>query len=79
MIGHTRLVPQFQQAYDGPYFVIHRADYLEALYARAIELGVEVRTGCKVVDYDLDVPSVTLENGSKHFADLVVAAEGIFS
>lgn len=77
VIGHTRLVPQFLETYGAPYYVVHRADYLEALHTRVIELGVEVRAGCKVVDYDLDAPSVTLEDGSKHFADLVVAAEGI--
>lgn len=76
VIGHTELVPQFQQTYDAPYYVVHRADYLEALYVRALELGVEVRTRCKVVDYDLDTPFVTLEDGSKHYADLVIAAEG---
>jgi len=76
VIGQTRLVPQFQKTYDAPYYVVHRADYLEALQARAVELGVEVKTGCKVVEYDIDAPSVTLENGSKHYADLVVAAEG---
>jgi salicylate hydroxylase len=42
-----------------------------------MQLGVEVRTGCKVVKYDLDYPSVTLDDGSTHGADLVVAAEGL--
>lgn len=38
---------------------------------------MEIRTGCKVVSYDLDDPSVTLEDGSTHGADLVIAAEGL--
>jgi len=76
VIGHTRLVPEFQQTFDAPYYVIHRADYLQALCQRAVDLGVEVRTGCKVVDFDFDTPSVTLLDGSEHAADLVVAAEG---
>ena len=41
-----------------------------------MDLGVEVRTGCKVVDFDFDTPSVTLLDDSKYTADLVVAAEG---
>ena len=54
----------------------HRADFHDALYRRAIDLGVKVRTGAKVVGYDFDTPYITLEDGSKHTADLVIAAEG---
>jgi salicylate hydroxylase len=76
VIGYTKLVPDFREIFDAPYYVVHRAHFHDALYRRAVELGVIVRTGAKVVDYDLDAPSITLEDGSKHLADLVVAAEG---
>jgi salicylate hydroxylase len=79
VIAHTRLVPDFRQTFGAPYYVVHRAHFHDALYQRAIELGVKVRTGAKVVDYDLDTPSITLEDGTQHTADLVVAAEGCFS
>lgn len=49
---------------------------MQALHQRAVDLGVEVRTGCKVVDFDFDMPCVILLDGSKHVADIIVAAEG---
>jgi salicylate hydroxylase len=76
MIGHTKLIPDFRETFGAPYYVIHRAHFHDALYRRALELGVMVHTGAKVVDYDLDAPSITLEDGSMHVADLVIAAEG---
>jgi salicylate hydroxylase len=77
IIGKTKLVPDFRETFRGPYWVIHRAHFHDALLRRALELGVEIRTGCKVVNYDFDEPSVTLEDGSTHVADLVVTAEGL--
>jgi salicylate hydroxylase len=79
VVGHTKLVPDFRRTFGAPYYVVHRAHFHEALYQRAVELGVEVRTGAKVVDYDPDAPSITLEDGTRHTADLVVAAEGEWS
>jgi salicylate hydroxylase len=76
VIGLTKLVPNFTETYDAPYFVIHRAHFHKSLHTRAVELGVDVRIGCKVVKYDVEAASITLEDGSKHFADLVVAADG---
>jgi salicylate hydroxylase len=78
-IGYTKLVPNFRETFDAPYYVVHRAHFHDALYQRALELGVKVRTGARVVDYDFEAPSVTLEDGSKHFADLIIAAEGVRS
>jgi salicylate hydroxylase len=76
VIGYTKLVPEFRETFGAPYYVVHRAHFHDALYRRAVELGVKVQTGAKVVDYDLGAPSITLEDGSKQTADLVVAAEG---
>jgi salicylate hydroxylase len=79
IIGKTKLVPDFRGTFGGPYWVIHRAHFHDALLNRALELGVEVRTGCRVVNYDFDGPFITLEDGSRHQADLVVAAEGRYN
>jgi len=40
---------------------------------------VHFRLGAKVIEYDLDTPSLILDDGSKHTADLIVAADGIKS
>jgi len=76
VIGNTKLKPDFRDSFDAPYYVVHRAHFHDALHKRAVELGVEVNVNSKVVSYDLEIPSVTLEDGSTHTADLVVAADG---
>lgn len=76
-IARTKLVPEFQQRFHAPYYVIHRADFHQALHDRAIELGVILKLGHKVTSYDRDAPSVTIENGTVVEADLIVAADGM--
>ncbi|KAF1983592.1 FAD/NAD(P)-binding domain-containing protein [Aulographum hederae CBS 113979] len=78
-IGYTKLVPDFQEKFNAPYYVIHRAHFHEAMHKRALEVGVEIEVDSKIVDYDFDRPSLTLENGSVHAADLIVAADGVKS
>jgi salicylate hydroxylase len=76
VIGYTKLVPDFRENFQAPYYVFHRTHFHSALHKRALELGVEVRVNSKVVDYDLEAPSVELENGQVLSADLIVAADG---
>jgi len=78
VIGYTKLVPDFRDNFQAPYYVVHRAHFHDALHKRALELGVEVRVNSKVVDYDLEAPSIELENGQVLSADLIVAADGKF-
>ena len=75
-IGFTRLIPDFRENFKAPYYVIHRGHFHDALHKCALELGVVVKVTSKVVDYDLEAPSVTLEDGSVVSADLVVGADG---
>jgi salicylate hydroxylase len=79
VIGRTRLDPEFKQEFDAPYWVIHRAHFHEAMHALAVDLGVTVNLASKVVSYDVDKPSISLENGSTVSADLIVAADGTVS
>ena len=79
VIGYTKLVPEFRKSFTAPYYVVHRAHFHDALYRRAIELGVNVLINHKIVDYDDTVPAVSLANGKVLKADLVVAADGINS
>jgi hypothetical protein len=76
VIGHTQLVPDFRQTFKAPYYVIHRAHFHEALHKRAIDLGVDVKVNQRVVDYDLQTPSVKTANGKLYSADLIIAADG---
>ncbi|TKA79705.1 hypothetical protein B0A49_01461 [Cryomyces minteri] len=79
VIGYTRLVPEFRESFNAPYYVIHRAHFLDALYRLALKLGVKVRVGSKVKDYNPQTPSLILEDGTTHTADLVIAADGVKS
>jgi salicylate hydroxylase len=79
VIGYTKLVPEFRKSFKAPYYVVHRAHFHDALYRRAIELGVNVLINHKTVEYNDAAPSVTLANGEVMTADFVVAADGVNS
>lgn len=53
-----------------------RGDFQHILYEAAKERGTIVRFNCQVADVDDDGPSVTLRDGEKIEADLIVAADG---
>lgn len=76
VIGYTKLVPEFRQHFEGPYYVVHRAHFHEALHKRAVELGVVVHVAAKVAEYDTATSSVTLHDGRMVSGDLIVAADG---
>ena len=78
VIGYTKLVPDFRQHFNAPYYVVHRAHFHDALHKLAVDLGVEVLVGSRVTGYDADAPSVALEDGTIYSADLIVGADGQF-
>lgn len=55
---------------------IQREDYQRLLYDRALELGVNVKFGCKVDNIDQAAPSITLADGEVLSADLIIGADG---
>ncbi|KAJ5037949.1 uncharacterized protein L3040_006825 [Drepanopeziza brunnea f. sp. 'multigermtubi'] len=69
----------FKERYGGPYLVIHRADITRILFERAEEIGVRVRFGCTVTEYEFDAGAVRLDSSEVVRADLVVASDGIKS
>ncbi|KAM0097284.1 hypothetical protein ACP6JE_008201 [Aspergillus fumigatus] len=79
VIGKTRLLPDFIDNFQAPYYVIHRADFHSALCRKANDMGIDIRLGARVVDYDPVLGSITLKDGTSHRGDLVVAADGIKS
>lgn len=77
VIGYTKLVPDFRQNFNAPYYVIHRAHFHDALHKLALELGVSVRVASKAIEYNTEAPSVRTSDGTWYEADLIVAADGI--
>ncbi|KAL2204839.1 FAD/NAD(P)-binding domain-containing protein [Sarocladium strictum] len=78
-IGYTKLVPEFEETYKAPYYVIHRADFHESLHKLALQHGVEVIINSKVCTYDEENATVETVRGERYSADLVVAADGVNS
>jgi len=76
VIGYTKLVPEFQENFAAPYYVIHRAHFHDALFQLASYLGVEIKLDSRVVDYDDETPSITLHNGETLTADLIIGVDG---
>lgn len=58
-IGVTNLVPDFERDFGAPYWVVHRAHLHQALYERALELGVVVHVDSRVHSIDFDKGQVT--------------------
>jgi salicylate hydroxylase len=65
--------------YDAPFIDLHRMDLQLSLYDRAKELGVRFQLGEKVESINFDLPSITTVSGLQAKADLIVAADGLWS
>jgi len=75
----TPLGYEAERHFGAPYYHAHRAEVLELL-VRALG-SANIHLGCKVksVAHDLQGASLTLEDGSTHAGEAVVAADGIHS
>jgi salicylate hydroxylase len=76
VIGNTRLIPDFTDKFDAPYYVIHRAHFHAALYQKVQDMGIEIKLGARVENYNPATGSITLADGTIYTGDLIVAADG---
>ncbi|KAL0934859.1 FAD binding domain-containing protein [Colletotrichum truncatum] len=65
--------------YQAPFIDLHRVDLQLSLYERAKELGVQFKLGEKVENIDFEIAELTTQSGVKARADLIVAADGLWS
>ncbi|CAK7204961.1 hypothetical protein SEUCBS139899_007723 [Sporothrix eucalyptigena] len=68
--------------YGAPFVDVHRADLQQALYKRALELGVTFSLDERVVSLDVagrTDTSLTTASGKTFSADLVIGADGLWS
>lgn len=65
--------------YGAPFIDLHRVDLQRSLYTRAEDLGVVFKFGEKVDSIDFTAPSITTLSGLTAQADLVIAADGLWS
>ncbi|KAH8690474.1 2-polyprenyl-6-methoxyphenol hydroxylase [Talaromyces proteolyticus] len=68
--------------FGAPWYLAHRVDLHSALRCLAttkdgLGLPVEIFLRSEVVQYDADEGSITLADSSVHYADLVIAADGV--
>lgn len=69
------------EKYGFPFWDFHRANLHQCLLDRAVELGTTVVCSARVEDvrFGADESTAVLPDGREYSADLVVAADGIFS
>ena len=72
-----RVLGQFSLT-NQEWYLVHRVDLHNYLKQRAIQTAT-LHMGCKIVNIDVDSPrpSVTLDNGERHEADLLLGADGL--
>jgi salicylate hydroxylase len=70
-----------RQRYGSPFLDMHRYDLQQALFERAKVLGVDFKFGSRIAKMELEHtrPVVLTEQGSRFDADLIVAADGLWS
>ncbi|GCB25407.1 3-hydroxybenzoate 6-hydroxylase 1 [Aspergillus awamori] len=82
-VGNLKYLKDFseiRQKWQAEWYLVHRVDLHNYLKQRAIQTAT-LHMGCKIVNIDLDSqrPSVTLDNGDRHEADLLLGADGLHS
>ncbi|KAF2966181.1 hypothetical protein GQX73_g7388 [Xylaria multiplex] len=70
---------KLRSRYGSPFIDVHRVDLHLALADRAKQLGVKLGLGQRVTKIDFAAPSLETEAGINMTADLIVAADGIWS
>lgn len=65
--------------YDAPFVDLYRADLQIAMVKKAEELGVSFKLNTRVVSVDFERSTITTATGDVHSADLIIAADGLWS
>lgn len=70
--------------FPAPWQLIHRVDLHNALKDLAVSTTtkgtpVVISLKSRVISVDIDAPSLTLEDGTTHVADLIIGADGVHS
>lgn len=71
----------FAMKLSGPFYCVHRADLIDALYAGCRDAGVTVRLGVSVTEVvpEPDGNTLTLADGTRETHGLTLAADGLNS
>ncbi|KAJ3851932.1 hypothetical protein EV368DRAFT_65322 [Lentinula lateritia] len=82
VLGMSRLEGKLDRDHGAPWYVVHRADLYDMLFAKASPY-IDLRMESKVVSLHFEQPSIgpsaILQTGEVIFADLIIGADGINS
>lgn len=78
-IGLTKLVPEFEQQFGAPYWVVHRAHLHQALVQAAQAQGVTLHVDQRVTGVDFEKGTVETQTGTVYTSDLIVGCDGLKS
>ncbi|CAM9018247.1 unnamed protein product [Wickerhamomyces anomalus] len=79
LLSYLVLRPYCLEQYGAPYLHIHRADFHKVLVDRAIEVGVVIKLGARVMRVDFDDNSVITGDRRQFNADVIIGADGLKS
>lgn len=69
-----------KEPFYGKNFNGHRGEMHQIIYQHAIDVGVDIKLGCRVVDYfEDDKEAGVIANGMRYTGDVVLAADGVRS
>ena len=74
--GSILLQRTFPSKSDTPHLLSHRADFLAVLAEEAVKLGVSIRFGTVVSEFDFEHSSVKLPDGQGIHYDVILGADG---
>jgi salicylate hydroxylase len=70
---------QTQDLSEAPARLIHRVDLHQALKESALNAGAEIRLECQIAKLDSEIGTITMNDGEILTADIIIAADGIYS
>ncbi|KAL6154653.1 hypothetical protein ACJBU6_06283 [Exserohilum turcicum] len=82
ILAHDETFKQnIRNRYSAPFLDMHRCDLQKAMYERARDLGVKFHFASRISELELEHarPVISTEQGSRGVADLIVAADGLWS
>ncbi|KAI1390569.1 putative salicylate hydroxylase [Hypoxylon trugodes] len=74
---HRAKLVNARAEYGAPFYTVHRVDLHSELLR--ITSGLDLQLGARVVEANADQGYVILEDGTRHYSDLIIGADGLHS
>ncbi|KAH6995426.1 hypothetical protein EDB80DRAFT_755467 [Ilyonectria destructans] len=77
LLGTDRQIAESEEKYGCRQLIRHRGDFHLTMFRFATKLGVQIRMGSAVTNYDPAKPNVVLTTGEEIDGDVVIVADGV--